>query len=300
MGGTVHPKMSLTPSRTTGSELATSAKRDRAGGAGARDVEGAEDAGEHQQHELGLQDRPVSDSEVRGHRDPGRDHDGQRDEGWRPQPGRATDASPSPRGAQDRCTAATSCPPTKNTMPVIWRKRSASTCHRPLAAGGTISARPPSAARTTRSPAAGRRRSWPSCAGRGMATAPGSSAGCERRSRASQRPAGASPTAAPPPAPPPPAARGGARRRRARPARPAPTISSAMTRWKRPASECGHGSSGRTISRPAVGVGARVLERADVADVRLGAVAHQAALVVVLVRPEALALRALPVVELSW
>ena len=55
------------------------------------------------------------------------------------------------------------------------------------------------------------------------------------------------------------------------------------------------------IQRPddlaaAVGVGAGLLARAAVADVRLGAVAHQPALVVELVRPEVLALRALPVV----
>ena len=49
----------------------------------------------------------------------------------------------------------------------------------------------------------------------------------------------------------------------------------------------------------AVGVGAGVLARTGVADVRLGAVAHQAPLVVELVRPEVLALRALPVVVLS-
>ena len=46
----------------------------------------------------------------------------------------------------------------------------------------------------------------------------------------------------------------------------------------------------------AVRVGAGRLARAPVADVRLGAVAHQPALVVELVRPEVLAFRALPVV----
>ena len=69
-----------------------------------------------------------------------------------------------------------------------------------------------------------------------------------------------------------------------------------MARWKRPASECGHGSSGPDDLAAAVGVGAGVLARAAVADVRLGAVAHQPALVVELVRPQVLAFRALPVV----
>ena len=43
------------------------------------------------------------------------------------------------------------------------------------------------------------------------------------------------------------------------PARAAPArrASARSPRWKRPASECGQGSSGRTISRPSVGVGAR-------------------------------------------
>ena len=69
-------------------------------------------------------------------------------------------------------------------------------------------------------------------------------------------------------------------------------------RWKRPASECGHGSSGTDDLAPAVGVGAGALARAGVAQVRLGAVAHEAPLVVELVRPQVLALGALPVVVL--
>ena len=48
-----------------------------------------------------------------------------------------------------------------------------------------------------------------------------------------------------------------------------------------------------------VGVRARVLERAAVADVRLGAVAQQPPLVVDLVRPQVLALRAAPVIVLG-
>ena len=48
----------------------------------------------------------------------------------------------------------------------------------------------------------------------------------------------------------------------------------------------------------AVGVGARRLDGAAVADVSLGAVAHQAPLVVELVRPQLLALGALPVIVL--
>ena len=73
-------------------------------------------------------------------------------------------------------------------------------------------------------------------------------------------------------------------------------MSREMVRWKRPASECGQGSRGLTISRPrSESVQAR-LARAPVADVGLGAVAHQPALVVELVRPEVLAFRALPVV----
>src|SRR5215211_6897397 len=49
---------------------------------------------------------------------------------------------------------------------------------------------------------------------------------------------------------------------------------------------------------PSIGVGAGVLARAAVADVRLGAVANQPPLVVELVRPQVLTLRALPVVVL--
>src|SRR5262249_47406638 len=45
-----------------------------------------------------------------------------------------------------------------------------------------------------------------------------------------------------------------------------------------------------------VGVGAALLARAGVADVRAGAVAHETALAVELVRPEVLALRAEPVI----
>ena len=48
----------------------------------------------------------------------------------------------------------------------------------------------------------------------------------------------------------------------------------------------------------AIGVGAGVFAGAAVADVGLGAVAHQTPLMVELVRPQVLALRALPVVVL--
>ena len=52
------------------------------------------------------------------------------------------------------------------------------------------------------------------------------------------------------------------------------TRTSEMARWKRPASECGHGSSGRTISRPR-SESACVLEGAGVADMSAGAVPNE-------------------------
>ena len=69
-----------------------------------------------------------------------------------------------------------------------------------------------------------------------------------------------------------------------------------MTRWKRPASECGQGST-RPGDLPAVvGVGAAWLAGAAVADVCPGSVADEPELAVERMRPEVLPLRALPVV----
>ena len=126
---------------------------------------------------------------------------------------------------------------------------------------------------------------------RGTAPARGSRPG-GGGSRAAASGPRAAPRAGPRRAAQPPRARGCARPPTTSTSSASATSISEMPRWKRPASECGHGSSGRTISRPAVGVGAGVLARAAVADVGLGAVAHQPPLVVELVRPEVLALRA--------
>ena len=68
----------------------------------------------------------------------------------------------------------------------------------------------------------------------------------------------------------------------------------AMPRWKRPASECGHGSTSRMISRPCVRGRARVLDRAAVAHDRAGPVLARPCCRVERVRPQPLVLRADP------
>ena len=77
----------------------------------------------------------------------------------------------------------------------------------------------------------------------------GKFAGCARRSRTSHRRRRAPRRTAPAARRPRPR-RGCARRPRRAPAARRRRAPSDTARWKRPASECGHGSSGRTISRP--------------------------------------------------
>ena len=77
-----------------------------------------------------------------------------------------------------------------------------------------------------------------------------------------------------------------------------PTSTSTIPRWNRAASECGHGSVGRVISRPCCELGAVGLDRAGVADRGLGPVAHQLPSLVVLGGPQHLVLRAHPHVVL--
>ena len=135
-------------------------------------------------------------------------------------------------------------------------------------------------------------------AGRASAAGSGKFAGCARRSRASHRPTTSATTSSASSV----AASAGAWLRTppaTSTSSATPTSTSDTARWKRPASECGHGSSGRTISRPWSESVHASLSAQPLQMCGLRAVAQQPPLVVDLVRPQVLALRAAPVVVLG-